>query len=114
MRYLAEAGDSGAMHDQPLLIDQPATAEPGPDEQGPAQLRGPQRDELWVTPDTRAATLAPYLDSWRRKVERIGTINYPTVARVAGASSARWSRSASLRRQARPRADPPHQRQPGA
>ena len=87
VRYLAEAGAAGAVHDQPLLIDQPATAEPGPDEQGPAQLRGPQRDELWITPDTRAATLAPYLDSWRRKVERIGTLNYPTVARVAGAAS---------------------------
>jgi protein TonB len=37
-----------------------------------------------VTPDTRAATLAPYLDGWRRKVERIGTINYPTVARTLG------------------------------
>jgi protein TonB len=88
VRYLADAGEAGSVHDQPLLIDQPATAEPGPDEQGPAQLRGPQRDELWVTPDTRAATLAPYLDSWRRKVERIGTLNYPTVARVAGAASA--------------------------
>jgi periplasmic protein TonB len=87
VRYLAEAGAAGAVHDQPLLIDQPDTAEPGPDEQGPAQLRGPQRDELWITPDTRAATLAPYLDSWRRKVERIGTLNYPTVARVAGAAS---------------------------
>ncbi len=87
VRYLAEAGEAGTVRDQPLLIDQPPTAEPGPDEQGPAQLRGPQRDELWITPDTRAATLAPYLDSWRRKVERIGTLNYPTVARVAGAQS---------------------------
>ncbi|HEY2808073.1 MAG TPA: TonB family protein [Steroidobacteraceae bacterium] len=87
VRYLADAGDAGSVHDQPLLIDQPPTAEPGPDEQGPAQLRGPQRDELWITPDTRAATLAPYLDGWRRKVERIGTLNYPTVARVAGAQS---------------------------
>ncbi len=87
VRYLAEDGEAGTVHDQPLLIDQPPTAEPGPDEQGPAQLRGPQREELWITPDTRAATLAPYLDSWRRKVERIGTLNYPTVARVAGAQS---------------------------
>ena len=87
VRYLAEAGEAGSVHDEPLLIDQPPTAEPGPDEQGPAQLRGPQRDELWITPDTRAATLAPYLDGWRRKVERIGTLNYPTVARVAGARS---------------------------
>jgi len=41
-----------------------------------------------VTPDTRASMLAPYLDAWRRKVERIGTLNYPTVSKVAGAASA--------------------------
>jgi periplasmic protein TonB len=84
--YVADAGNTGATRDQPLLIDAPQTAQPGPeDEAGPAQLKGPKRDELWVTPDTRAATLAPYLDAWRRKVERIGTLNYPTAARVAGA-----------------------------
>jgi protein TonB len=88
IRYLTEEGGAGSTRDKPLLLDQPQTAEPGPDEEGPAQLRGPQRDELWVTPDTRAATLAPYLDAWRRKVERIGTLNYPTVAKVAGAAAA--------------------------
>jgi periplasmic protein TonB len=88
IRYLSDDGAAGSSRDKPLLIDQPQTAEPGPDEDGPAQLRGPQRDELWVTPDTRAATLAPYLDAWRRKVERIGTLNYPTVAKVAGAAAA--------------------------
>lgn len=87
VRYLAEDGSAGTQRDKPLLIEQPQTAEPGPDEEGPAQLRGPQRDELWITPDTRAASLAPYLDAWRRKVERIGTLNYPTVAKVAGAPS---------------------------
>ena len=88
IRYLADEGGEGSTHDKPLLFEQPQTAEPGPDEAGPAQLRGPQRDELWVTPDTRAAMLAPYLDAWRRKVERIGTLNYPTVSRVADAASA--------------------------
>jgi protein TonB len=88
IRYLSDEGTEGASRDKPLLIDQPETAAPGPDEAGPAQLRGPKRDELWVTPDTRASMLAPYLDAWRRKVERIGTLNYPTVARVAGAASA--------------------------
>jgi protein TonB len=88
IRYLTEEGAEGSTRDKPLLIDQAHTAEPGPDEDGPAQLRGPKRDELWVTPDTRAATLAPYLDAWRRKVERIGTLNYPTVAKVAAAAAA--------------------------
>lgn len=87
IRYLADEGGEGSTRDKPLLFDQPQTAEPGPDEEGPAQLRGPKRDELWVTPDTRAAMLAPYLDGWRRKVERIGSLNYPTVAKVAGAQA---------------------------
>ena len=50
---------------------------------GPARLRGPKR-ELWVSPDTRAALVAPYLVAWRRKVERIGTLNFPLAAREAG------------------------------
>ncbi|HSY46587.1 MAG TPA: energy transducer TonB [Steroidobacteraceae bacterium] len=88
VRYLGEDGSSAALHSRPLLLDQPPVAQPGPeDEAGPATLKGPQREELWVTPDTRAATLAPYLDAWRRKVERIGTLNYPTVARIAGGAA---------------------------
>jgi protein TonB len=47
-------------------------------------LRGKQRDELYVTADTRASRLAPYLDGWRRRVERVGTINYPSVAQRQG------------------------------
>jgi periplasmic protein TonB len=34
---------------------------------------------LIATPSTRQSGLAEYLDSWRRRVERIGTANYPTV-----------------------------------
>jgi periplasmic protein TonB len=70
-----------------LLAKAPA-AEPGPeDDPGPVELRGPHRDDLWVTPDTREATLAPYLDNWRRRVERIGTLNYPVAARHTGAGA---------------------------
>jgi len=84
--YLADTGSGGSTRDKPLLVDSPKNTQPAPeDDTGPARLKGPQRDELWVTPDTRAATLAPYLDAWRRKVERIGTLNYPTAARVAAA-----------------------------
>jgi protein TonB len=88
VRYLSDTGNAGQQESRPLLLEEQAAEQPGPsDETGPAQLRGPQRDELWVTPDTRAATLAPYLDAWRRKVERIGTINYPTAARGRSAAS---------------------------
>jgi protein TonB len=47
-------------------------------------LRGVTRDELYVSADTRASRLAPYLDAWRRRVERIGTINFPSAARRRG------------------------------
>ncbi|HVH84703.1 MAG TPA: TonB family protein [Steroidobacteraceae bacterium] len=84
VRYLADLGATGSQRNRPLLFDEPPVAPPGPtDEPGPAQLTGPKRDELWVTADTRAASLAPYLDAWRRKDERIGTLNFPAAARSA-------------------------------
>src|ERR1700719_3730097 len=67
VHYLADAGSTGTVRDRPLLVDEPAVADPGPqNEEGPAQLRGPQHDERWITPDTRAGTLAPYLASQYR------------------------------------------------
>ena len=46
-------------------------------------LRGKSHSERWISPDTRASELAPYLASWKRKVERVGTLNFPTAARNA-------------------------------
>ena len=77
--YLAAAtGASG-----PDLTGIPSAAAPGSGGLGPAQLNGPKR-ALWVSPDTRSAIVAPYLVAWRRKVERIGTLNFPIAARRAG------------------------------
>ena len=61
----------------------PATADfGGEDAVDAVQLTGPAaRAGAFVSPDTRRSILAPYLDGWRRKVERLGTLNYPTVAR---------------------------------
>lgn len=88
VRYLGDSGDSAAVQDRPLLIAAAPTAQPGPtDESAPEQLKGPQHDELYVTPDTQASTVAPYLDRWRSKVERIGTLNFPSAARHSGASA---------------------------
>ena len=88
VQYLADEGSIGKSNDRPLLLDQQVSEQPGPeDDQGPAELRGPKRDELWTTPDTKAAELAPYLDSWRHKVEHIGTIHFPAAARSAGPKS---------------------------
>jgi protein TonB len=44
------------------------------------RLRGPKRDELWITPDTREALVAPYLVAWRIKIEQLGTLNFPQAA----------------------------------
>jgi protein TonB len=61
-----------------MAAQAPAEAQRAGDQE--LRLRGETRDELYVTADTRASRLAPYLDSWRRRVERIGTVNYPSVA----------------------------------
>lgn len=45
------------------------------------RLRGQESREAFITPDTRESRLAPYLDSWKRKIEKIGTLNYPQALR---------------------------------
>lgn len=52
----------------------------GLDDAEDQKVRGPKRDELWVTPDTREALVAPYLVAWRTKIERLGTLNFPQAA----------------------------------
>jgi protein TonB len=85
IRYFTTSGNDPASIDKPLLIPEQQSPQPGAEnDPALAQLSGPKRDELWITPDTREATLAPYLDAWRHKVERIGTLNYPFAARRAG------------------------------
>jgi protein TonB len=88
VQYLTDEGSSGTAAEQPMLLDQRTSDQNGPeDDAGPVRLRGPKRDELWVTPDTRASIVAPYLVAWRAKVERIGTLNFPTAARSAGTNA---------------------------
>ncbi|HEY4369784.1 MAG TPA: TonB family protein [Steroidobacteraceae bacterium] len=45
------------------------------------RLRGRQDGKYEVIPNTRESVIAPYLDAWRHKVERLGTMNFPQVAR---------------------------------
>jgi protein TonB len=45
------------------------------------KLRGKDSREAFITPDTQESRLAPYLDSWKRKIEKVGTLNYPLQAR---------------------------------
>jgi protein TonB len=87
VQYMTDEGSSGTAAQQPVLLDQQTPTQNGPeDDAGPVELRGPKRDELWVTPDTRASIVAPYLVAWRAKVERVGTLNFPAAARQAGSN----------------------------
>jgi protein TonB len=51
------------------------------------RLRGRQDGRYEVIPNTRQSVIAPYLDAWRRKVERLGTMNFPQIARSAKATA---------------------------
>ncbi|MGB6451734.1 MAG: TonB family protein [Steroidobacteraceae bacterium] len=85
IQYFSDADTGEGAGEKPLALPDHPAAELGPeDDAGPVQLRGPHRDDLWVTPDTRESILAPYLDHWRRRIERIGTLNYPIAARRVG------------------------------
>lgn len=47
-----------------------------------AQLSGPALPVAdLLRADTEASVIAPYLEAWRAKVERLGTLNYPAIAR---------------------------------
>jgi len=43
-----------------------------------------ERRELVISANTREARIAAYLSKWKNQVERIGTLNYPNVARTQG------------------------------
>jgi protein TonB len=45
------------------------------------RLRGEAKQQMWVAADTRESDVAVYLDGWRRKIEHVGTMNFPDVAR---------------------------------
>jgi protein TonB len=51
------------------------------------RLRGRQDGKYEVIPNTRESKIAPYLDAWRRKIERLGTMNFPQIARGRGAAT---------------------------
>lgn len=51
-----------------------------------ATLPDQDDDGSMASPDTRASALATYLDAWRRRVERVGTANFPQQARNAPAN----------------------------
>ena len=53
----------------------------GSDDAAELQLKGAPRRELVVTPNTRVSDVAVYLDAWKRRIEQVGTVNFPNAAR---------------------------------
>ncbi len=75
----AAARDASAL---PLLLEKRPDLAMTPNDDGiELRLRGEAKHELWIAADTRESDVAVYLDSWRRKIERVGTMNFPDVAR---------------------------------
>jgi protein TonB len=87
IRYIGEAPAAPAADTLPEFIgDTPGAPRSGHGDAVELLLRGKANGEQWVTPDTRASKLAPYLAAWKRKVERVGNLNLPSAVRNAGLS----------------------------
>jgi len=87
-RFLADAMDPSAslpvLPRISLAGDQSPLA--GIDDDDTLELKGAGRNELLVTPSTRASDVAVYLDAWKRKVEQVGTLHFPDEANRSGMS----------------------------
>ena len=83
-RFVAAAADSGCgtrgcCRARPL----PAapTRSPATTRMTGSSCKGAPRRELVVTPNTRVSDVAVYLDAWKRRIEQVGTVNFPNAAR---------------------------------
>jgi len=87
-RYLADAESPAAESAETprQLLAGAETTLPSSEDDPSLRLKGPQRRELMVSPSTRESAATLYIDSWRRRVERVGTLNFPNQARRSGLS----------------------------
>ena len=82
-RFIADAAEADS---SPLLPPRESVAGSpsqfaGNDEETELELRGARRRELVVTANTRKSEVAVYLDAWKRRIEQVGTLNFPNEAR---------------------------------
>jgi len=47
-------------------------------------MQGAQPRQLIVSANTQESRIATYLDSWKRRIERVGTMNFPRAALING------------------------------
>ena len=84
--YFAAASAVQDASQLPLLLEKRPDLAMTPNDDGvELRMRGESMHQLWIAADTRESDVAVYLDSWRRKIERVGTMNFPDVARRAEA-----------------------------
>jgi protein TonB len=80
--YFASATAAEQASQLPLLLEKRPDLAMSPNDDGvELRMRGEAKQQLWIAADTRESDVAVYLDSWRRKIERVGTINFPDAAR---------------------------------
>jgi len=86
-RYFFSQRGPSAPAGTPLAVEPLSPETAGVDSGEVLRLKGHAERELMVAANTRESSVAVYLDGWRRKIERIGTANYPLdAARRAGLS----------------------------
>jgi protein TonB len=80
--YFASSTAAKESSQLPLLLEKRPDLAMTPNSDGvELRMRGEAAAQLWIAADTRESDVAVYLDSWRRKIERVGTMNFPDVAR---------------------------------
>jgi protein TonB len=80
--YFAASTAASVPSQLPLLLEKRPDLAMTPNDDGvELRMRGEAMHQLWIAADTRESDVAVYLDSWRRKIERVGTMNFPDVAR---------------------------------
>ena len=80
--YFASSTAAPVPSQLPLLLEKRPDLGMTPNDDGvELRMRGEAMRQLWIAADTRESDVAVYLDSWRRKIERVGTMNFPDIAR---------------------------------
>jgi protein TonB len=80
--YFASANADTQAAKLPLLLEKRPDLGMAPNSEGvELRVRGETKQGLWIAADTRESDVAEYLDNWRRKIERVGTVNFPSFAR---------------------------------
>jgi periplasmic protein TonB len=80
--YFAEPTAAKESSQLPTLLEKRPDLGMTPNDDGvELRMRGEAKAQLWIAADTRESDVAVYLDGWRRKIERVGTMNFPDAAR---------------------------------